>query len=99
VIPINVWIARARHRLRLHLALNVSALLGDWEQRLLLDIQQPRFAIGLVAVARSIIQVQAEEGKCNAKALYRRRGVLEPDNGDNDDEDALDERRDGIRDW
>lgn len=49
-----------------------------------------------VFVAGSIIEVQTQEGQGDTECLDGGRGTPEPDNGNDDDEDTLDEGGDRI---
>lgn len=54
--------------------------------------------VGLVAGAGAVVHVQAEEGEGNAGALDPGGWAAEPDEGDGDDEDALEQAGDGVGD-
>ena len=61
-------------------------------------MQQPRSSVGFCGVAGSVVEVETEEGQGDAEALDARHAVAEPDDGEGNDEDALDEAGDGVGD-
>lgn len=56
-----------------------------------------RAAVGLVALARPVVEIEAEKGQADAHGLHGRRRAPEPDDGHDDDEHTLDETRNRVR--
>lgn len=69
------------------------------QQQVLALLLRAHLLVRFGGIARPVVEVEAGDCEADAERLYPRHGVAEPDDGEDDDEDALDQACYAVCDW